>query len=140
MLKVHRYSSILKPSVSAGTRKQVMPLASPSLPEVRANIMSWVATCTPVFHIFAPLMSQPFAVALTARAGLHPGGVRAVLRLGQAERDAILPVEHASIIRPSAPRCRSREHQYDREIADDRSFVLQVVVQAQALCRANARG
>jgi len=37
MLKVHIYSSIRTPALFAGTRKQVMPRASPSLPLVRAN-------------------------------------------------------------------------------------------------------
>ena len=59
MLKVQRYSSIFTPGLSAGTRKVVMPLASPALPLVRANRLQWVATCMPVVHIFSPLISQP---------------------------------------------------------------------------------
>ena len=59
MLKVHRYSSIRSPGVGLGTRKQVIPRASPSLPPVRANSPTWVATCIPVIHIFDPSIRQP---------------------------------------------------------------------------------
>jgi hypothetical protein len=38
MLKVHIHSSILRPSVGLGTRKQVIPRASPGSPLVRANV------------------------------------------------------------------------------------------------------
>ena len=61
--------------------------------------MQWVATCMPVVHIFSPLM-QPAgdAVALLAhRAGLHEGGVGAVVGLGQAEAGADL-----ALLQPSA--------------------------------------
>src|ERR1700684_2843459 len=91
MLKVHIYSSTLTPLAFAGTRKQVMPRASPSLPEVRANSAQWVATCMPVVHIFSPLITHPATpsrVACTA-AVCNMGRTGAVLRLGQAEGDAI---------------------------------------------------
>ena len=73
MLKVHMYSSTFTPRLLAGTRKQVMPRASPSLPAVRANSAQWVATCIPVVHIFSPLMIQPLTlsrVAGTARVSM----------------------------------------------------------------------
>jgi hypothetical protein len=73
MLKVHIYSSTFTPGLFAGTRKQVMPRASPSLPEVRANSAQWVATCMPVVHIFSPLITQPLTlsrVAGTARVSM----------------------------------------------------------------------
>ena len=70
MLKVHIYSSIFTPGSFIGTMRHVSPLASPSLPEVRQNTMSWVATCTPVFHIFSPLMRQPLP-SLTARVSIQ---------------------------------------------------------------------
>ena len=73
ILKVHIHSSIFTPGVSAGTMKQVMPVASPSTPEVRANTMTWVATCIPVVHIFSPLMTQPATpsrVSRTARVSM----------------------------------------------------------------------
>src|SRR5258707_1233898 len=73
MLKVHMYSSTFTPFVFAGTRKQVMPRASPSLPEVRANSAQWVATCMPVVHIFSPSMTHPETpsrVACTARVSM----------------------------------------------------------------------
>src|SRR5258707_1367131 len=73
MLKVHIYSSIFTPLLFAGTRKQVMPRASPSLPEVRANSAQWVATCMPVVHIFSPLITHPETpsrVACTARVSM----------------------------------------------------------------------
>jgi len=67
MLKVHIHSSISRPGVGLGTRKQVIPLASPALPLVRANIAQWVATCMPVIHIFSPLMSQPSTPSRVSR-------------------------------------------------------------------------
>lgn len=59
ILKVQRYSSTFTPGASAGTMKQVIPVASPSWPDVRAKTMTWVATCMPVVHIFSPRISQP---------------------------------------------------------------------------------
>ena len=54
----------------AGTSKQVMPRASPSLPEVRANSAQCVATCMPVVHIFSPLMIQPLTLSRVAGTAL----------------------------------------------------------------------
>src|ERR1700730_5640441 len=73
ILKVHIYSSIFTPLDFAGTRRQVMPRASPSLPLVRANSAQWVATCIPVVHIFSPLITHPATpsrVACTARVSM----------------------------------------------------------------------
>ena len=70
MLNVHIYSSIFTPSASIGTMRQVSPRASPSAPLVRTKTMSCVATCTPVFHIFSPLMRQPLP-SLTARVSIQ---------------------------------------------------------------------
>ena len=52
MLNVHHMKSTLKPGVSVGTMKQVMPLASPWSPDVRAKTMSWVALCRPLLKRF----------------------------------------------------------------------------------------
>ncbi len=69
--------------------KQVMPVASPSLPLVRAKTMTCVATCMPVVHIFSPLISQPGLPSFSCgRRGLHEGRVGAVVGLGQAEAGA----------------------------------------------------
>ena len=64
-----------------------MPRASPSSPLVRAKSTQWVATCMPVVHIFSPLIRQPATPSLFSRhgAGLHVGGVGAVVGLGEAE-------------------------------------------------------
>ena len=78
----------MKPGVSVGTRNAVMPRAWPGSPEVRAKTRSWVARCTPVLNRLAPLMTQPSPSALGA--GLQPGGVGAVVRLGQPERHRAL--------------------------------------------------
>ena len=92
MLKVQRYSSIFTPSALAGTRNALMPRASPASPLVRANTMQCVATCMPVVHIFSPSMRQPGATVarLAAPRGLHVRGIRAVVRFGEAERQAAL--------------------------------------------------
>mmetsp|Transcript_30262 Transcript_30262/g.85345 ORF Transcript_30262/g.85345 Transcript_30262/m.85345 type:complete len:359 (-) Transcript_30262:68-1144(-) len=58
MLKVHRYSSVTKPGASVGTMKFVMPVASPFAPCVRAKTIAYGAVCTPVIHIFEPLMTH----------------------------------------------------------------------------------
>ena len=112
-----------------------MPRASPSLPEVRANSAQCVATCMPVVHIFSPLMSQPLTlsrVAGTARVSMWvasepcSGSVRPkVMRY--------LPVIEPSIIAFCSSRAVAVEHGDDRQIADDRMLVLQIVVQAEAL-------
>ena len=65
MLKVHIHSSIL--IWSAGTRKTVMPDASPSSPLVRAKTMTWLTTCMPVVHIFSPLIRQPGTPSFSSR-------------------------------------------------------------------------
>src|SRR5436309_1128011 len=97
MLNVHIYSSTLTPSDFAGTRKQVMPRASPSLPDVRANSAQCVATCMPVVHIFSPSITQPLTLSRVAgrRAGFHMRRVRTVAGLRQAERDAIFSGDRA---------------------------------------------
>ena len=58
MLNVQRISSICSPSAFIGTRKAVMPPASPASPDVRAMIMSLCALWMPVFHVFSPLITQ----------------------------------------------------------------------------------
>ena len=58
MLKVHRYSSTLKPGVSTGTRKPVMPVPLPGAPLVRAKTRSCEAVWMPVFQVFSPVMTQ----------------------------------------------------------------------------------
>ena len=59
MLNVQRYSSTVKPGESTGVRNAVIPSASPGRPLVRAKMRSCEAACTPVFHVFSPLISQP---------------------------------------------------------------------------------
>src|SRR5712671_6992977 len=105
ILKVHIYSSTFTPALFAGTNRQVMPRASPSLPEVRANRAQWVATCMPVVHIFWPLMIQP-------------------LTLSRVAGTALVSICVASV---------AVEHGNDRQVADDGMLVLQIVVQAKAL-------
>ena len=132
MLKVHHMCSTLKPGVVTGTRKAEMPRASPALPEVRAKTRSTVAVCMPVLNRFMPLIIQS-PPCFDGR-GLHEGGVRAVIGLGQAEGDALPAGEHALeiavLLLLGAEAVQQQRH---REIADDRALVLQVVVQAEPL-------
>jgi len=58
MLNVQRYSSTVKPGESTGVRNAVIPSASPGRPLVRAMMRSCEAACTPVFHVFSPLITQ----------------------------------------------------------------------------------
>ena len=112
-----------------------MPRASPSLPEVRANSAQWVATCMPVVHIFSPLIdpARDAVAGRRHRAGLHVGGVRAVVGLGQAEGDAVFAGDRAFDHRLLVVAAVAVEHGDQRQIADDRMLVLQIVVQAEAL-------
>ena len=138
MLKVHRYSSTFTPGVSAGTRKQVMPRASPALPEVRANSAQCVAVCMPVVHIFSPSMRQPSMPFLASRTALvsmcvasEPwfGSVRPkVMRVSKFS----WPVMKMSFCAGAAEVAQHHDH---REVADHRMFVLQVVEQAQPFAR-----
>jgi hypothetical protein len=100
MLKVHIYSSTFTPGLLAGTSRQVMPRASPSLPEVRANSAQCVATCMPVVHIFWPLMIQPLTLSRVAGTALVSICVAsgAVLGLGQPKVMRYFPVIEPSII------------------------------------------
>ena len=68
MLKVHRYSSTLKPGVPTGTRNPVMPVPLPGVPLVRAKIRSCEAVWMPVFQVFSPVMTQssPSRVAVVS--------------------------------------------------------------------------
>ena len=126
--------STLKPGDFTGVRKAEMPRASPALPEVRANTRSTVAVCMPVLNRFMPLITQ--SPPCFVGRGLHEGGVRAVVGLGQAEGDALLAGEHAfEIAVLLLLGAETVQQQGDREIADDRALVLQVVVQAEALVR-----
>ena len=93
MLNVHRYSSILKPGEFVGARNAVMPLPSPALPAVRAKIRSYGrlvdARVPGLLAVDAP------AVAVAHGVGLHVRGVGAVVRLGDAEREAGRALEQA---------------------------------------------
>lgn len=76
------------------------------------------------------------AVTVAFGAGLKPGGVRAVLRLGQAERHGTFPGDQR--LRPLPALFVGAEplhHDHLREVPDDRRLVLQVVVQAKTLVR-----
>ena len=76
------------------------------------------------------------AVAVGDGAGLQPGRVGAVLRLGQAERHRPLPGDQRlGPIRLLGVGAEPVHHDDLREVADDRRLVLQVVVQAEALVR-----
>ena len=120
------------PAVSIGTMKHEMPADSPSSPLVRAKTKSWVATCTPVFHIFSPLMTH--SSPSRTGGGLHPRRVGAVVRLGEAEPDAGLAGEHLrdplGLLGLGAVLLH---HQHGREVADDRRLVLEVVEQPETL-------
>src|SRR5579859_2651605 len=120
MLKVHMYSSTFTPLLFAGTRKQVMPRASPSLPLVRANSAQCVATCMPVVHIFSPLITHPgmpLRVACTARVSMW-----------------VASEPCSGSVRPKVMRYLPVIEPGDQgKIADDRMLVLQVIVQAQSL-------
>ena len=67
------------------------------------------------------------------RAGFHMGRIRAVLRLRKAKRDAIFSRDRAFDHRLLVVAAIAVEHGHQRQIADDRMFVLQVVVQAKPL-------
>ena len=111
-----------------------MPRAWPGSPEVRAKTRSWVARCTPVLNRLAPLMTQSSPSRIGA--GLEPGGVGAVVRLGQPERHR--PLAGDQRLGPLLLLCVGAEpvhHDDLREVADDRGLVLQVVVQPEALVR-----
>ena len=90
---------------------------------------------------------DPHLLAVDAPAGLavtrlahgarfHMGRIRAVLRLGQAEGHALGAGELAfdKILLLIVPAIIVH-HDDDRKIADDRMLVLQIVVQAEPLCR-----
>ena len=74
------------------------------------------------------------------RARLHVRRVGAVIRLGQAKGDAVLALDRAVDHRLLVVAAVAVEHGDDGQIADDRMLVLQIVVQAEALRRQNARG
>src|SRR6266851_4311065 len=134
MLKVHIYSSTFTPPAFAGTRKQVMPRASPSLPLVRANSAQWVATCIPVVHIFSPLITQPATpprFACTARVSM--GRVRPMFGLGEAKGDAVFSGDGTFDHRLLVVAAVAVEHCDQRKVADDGMFVLQIVMQAKSL-------
>ena len=126
--------SILKPGVFTGTRKAEMPRASPGLARGarkhqvdRGGVHAGVEPLHAVDHPVAALLD---------RGGLHEGGVGAVQRLGQAEADALRAGEHAlDVAVLLLLRAEAMQQQRDREVADDRALVLQVVVQAQPLVR-----
>ena len=67
------------------------------------------------------------------RAGFHVGRIRAVLGLGQAEGDAIFSGDRALDHRLLVVAAIAVEHGHQRQVADDRMFVLQIVVQAEPL-------
>ena len=85
------------------------------------------------------LAVDPPALAVVGRTaprrGLHPGRIRAVLGLGQAESDAVSSRDRAVDHRLLLVAAVAVEHHHQRQIADDRMLVLQIVVQAQPLGR-----
>ena len=139
MLKVQRYSSTANPGASVGTRNAVIPWPSPAVPLVRAKIRSASAACTPVFQVFSPSIDPDVAVA--DGAGLHVGRVRAVIRLGDAEREEARAVREAVHPLRLLRRRAVLQHQQQADVvADDRVLVLQIAVQAEPLARRGARG
>ena len=127
-------NSTLKPGVSTGTMKQVMPsaVARPARGAgedvvVGGGVHAGVPTLRPV--------DDPL-VAVAVGVGLHPGGIRAVQRLGESEADAGLALQHLRdplgllLVGPV-----ELHHQHRREVADDRALVLEIVVKAEALGR-----
>jgi hypothetical protein len=80
-----------------------------------------------------PAVDDPL-VAVGHRGRLEERGVGAVVRLGEAEREAAGAVEEARHpLLPLLVRAEVAHHQHGREVADDRALVLQVVVQTEAL-------
>ena len=75
-------------------------------------------------------------VAVLDRCRFEVAGVRTVVRFGEAEGQTLRPVEEAGhplgLLLLGA---RGPHHEDGREVADDRRFVLQVVVQPEPLCR-----
>src|ERR1700736_312145 len=130
MLKVHMYSSTFTPAASAGTRKQVMPRASPSLPAVRANSAQWVATCMPVVHIFSPVITHPLTPSRVAGAARVSICVASEPCSGSVRPKVMryFPVIEPSIIAFWFVATVAVEHGDNRQIADDRMLVLQIVV------------
>src|SRR5579883_2378222 len=73
--------------------------------------------------------------ALAPRVRLHPGGVRAVIGFGQAEGDALTPGDRILDERLLLGRAVFPEQMHHGEVADDRAFILKIVVEAQPLMR-----
>ncbi len=69
------------------------------------------------------------------RAGFHMGRIRAMLGLGEAKGDAVFSDQRSLDHRLLVVAAVAVEHGDEREIADDRVLVLQVVVQAKSLGR-----
>jgi hypothetical protein len=92
----------------------------------------WVATCMPVIHIFSPLISQP-----SLRVSRHGAGFHVVASepwLGSVRPKAGDELAGKPPRMNSSSRVpKSRNISDEREVADDRVLVLQVVVQAEAL-------
>src|SRR2546427_486335 len=99
MLNVHHRKSTEKPGASVGTRKQVIPSASPGAPLVRAKIMSQLALCSPEFRAALParLHRQPVA-QVPRRVGAPPHLAQQLLPLA-ARTAALLPVR-ARVLAP----------------------------------------
>ena len=111
-----------------------MPRASPGLPEVRAKTRSTVAVCMPVLNRFMPLITQS-PPCLTAVVSMKVAS-EPCIGLGQAEADALRALEHAlDVAVLLLLGAEAVQQQRDREVADDRALVLQVVVQAEPLVR-----
>ena len=86
-------------------------------------------------HLLAANQPARLAVLLVGdRRGLHEGGVRAVVGFGQAKAGPHLAGQQlVAIAGVLGVGGELLEHQDEGVVADDRVFVLQVVVQAQAL-------
>ncbi len=111
-----------------------MPRASPTLPEVRAKTRSTVAVCMPVLNRFMPLITQSepcLTAVVSMKVASEPcsGSVRPK-PMRSVPREHALDVAVLLLLRAEAV-----QQQGDREVADDRALVLQVVVQAEPLVR-----
>ena len=113
-------------------------MRSPASPSVRAKTTQCVAVCMPVVHIFSPSMRQPATpsrVSRTARVSMWVASDPCI-GLRQTERQPDLEVERATNeLFLLLGRAEVAQHDDDREIADDRVLVLQVVVQPEPLGR-----
>ena len=117
----------------------MIPAASPGPPLVRAKIRSCDAACTPVFHVFSPLITQSSpsrtaAVSMCVASEPCAGSV-------MPKANPVSPAASGSVHSPALLGRAVFEHQQQADVvADDHVLVLQVAVQPEPLRRRGARG